>query len=84
MALEGFTPLDITLNLDDNPWPDRADDPSGTLERIGVLPNATSGGRPAIFVDVRLADGRHVVASTTWNLLYSAARAIEARYGGAT
>lgn len=83
--MEGFTPLSINLN-GDNAWPElRAKDfGSGMATHVAVLPSGTSGGKPSVAIRGRLDDGSEVVLQTTWNLLYSAARAIEARYGGAT
>jgi hypothetical protein len=85
MALEGFTPLSIDLNGDDA-WPELRDQEfgSGMATHVAVLPDGTSGGKPAIAIRGKLDDGSEVVLQTTWNLLYTAARAIEARYGGAT
>jgi hypothetical protein len=85
MSLEGFTPLSITLDGDDA-WPELRDEAfgAGMATHVAVLPNGTSGGKPAVAIRGRLDDGSEVVLQTTWNLLYSAARAIEARYGGAT
>ena len=83
--MEGFTPLNINLNGDDA-WPELRDQAfgSGIATHVAVLPNGTSGGRPSVAIRGKLDDGFEVVLQTTWNLLYSAARAIEARYGGAS
>lgn len=83
-GLEGFTPLSIDL-VGDNAWPDLRDKEfgSGMMTHITVLPNGTDGGKPAIAIRGKLDDGSEVVLQTTWNLLYSACRAVEARYGGA-
>jgi hypothetical protein len=83
--MEGFTPLQINLNGDDA-WPELRDGEfgSGMATHVAVLPNGTSGGRPSVAIRGKLDDGSEVVLQTTWNLLYTAARAIEVRYGGAT
>lgn len=85
MALEGFAPLSINLNGDDA-WPElrETDFASGMVTHVAVLPNGTSGGKPSVAIRGLTDDGAEVVLQTTWNLLYIAARAIEARYGGAT
>lgn len=82
--MEGFTPLSITLD-GDGTWPELRDTDfgSGMATHVAVLPNGTSGGKPSVAIRGKLDDGTEVVLQTTWNLLYSAARAIEARYGGA-
>ena len=74
-------PLDIRPNLERNPWQDL--DPqvlatAGTVERVGLLPNATSQGRCVFALLVRLPDGTPVVATTTWRMMNTAARALAA------
>ncbi len=83
-GLEGFTPLEINLNGDDA-WPELRDKDfgAGMVTHVCVLPDGTSGGKPSVAIRGKLEDGSEVVLQTTWNLLYTAARAIEARYGGA-
>jgi hypothetical protein len=80
-----FTPLDINLD-GDGAWPELFGRKfgRGMLTHLAVLSNGTEGGKPSIALRGKLDDGTEVVLETTWNLLYSAARAIEARYGGAT
>lgn len=74
-----MTPLDIRPNLELNPWDDvPADRLGGTVERVGLLPNGTSKGRPVFALLVRLGDGREVVAQTTWALMSMAVRALAA------
>jgi len=82
--MEGFTPLEINLNGDDA-WPELRDKDfgHGIATHVAVLADGTSGGKPSVAIRGKLDDGTEVVIETTWNLLYSAARAIEARYGGA-
>lgn len=83
-GLEGFTPLQIDLN-GDTAWPELqgTDFGHGLMTHVTVLADGTSGGKPSVAVRGKLEDGSEVVLETTWNLLYSSARAIEARYGGA-
>lgn len=77
-------PLDIQLN-GDGAWPDLANKKvlNGALTGWAVLDQGTTRGRPAIMLRGELPNGDVVVLETTWNLVYSAARATEARYGGA-
>lgn len=82
--MEGFTPL--TINLDgDDAWPELRETGFGfgMATHVAVLADGTSGGKPAVAIRGKLDDGSEVVLQTTWNLLYTAARAIEARYGAA-
>lgn len=72
-------PLDIRPNLELNPWDDVSRETAvGGVERVGLLPNGTSGGRPVFAMVVRLEDGRTVVAQTTWALMSAAVRALAA------
>lgn len=76
--------LGVDLELKDGAWwPHLADSPvkSGNIERVGVLPNATSKGKPAVQILVTLEDGTKVVAQTTWNNFALAAVALIARWG---
>lgn len=79
-----FTPLQINL-AGDNAWPDLegTDFGHGMATHVAVLPDGTNKGKPSVAIRGQLTDGTEVVLQTTWNLLYSAAQAIEARYGGA-
>lgn len=74
--------LTLTTNLDLDPWTDLAghvdESRFGTIERVGLLPNGTSTGRPTIVVLVRLPDGSIVTGETTWALWTSATRALAA------
>lgn len=65
--------LIITTNCLLNPWEDyqRQDAREGSIERVGLLPHATAGGRPALLLGIRLGK-RVVIARTTW-ALWSAA-----------
>lgn len=82
--MEG-TPLEITLD-GDNAWPDLhgKEYGHGRVTHLAVLPDGTSGGKPSIALRGHIQDGSEVVIETTWNLFYTAARAIEARYGPAS
>ena len=77
-----FTSVDIRPNLEAAPWTDLGaaggPDLHGTVERVGLLPNGTQGGRPSVALLIRLGDGRTVVAETTWALYNGAARALAA------
>jgi hypothetical protein len=76
------TPLEIDINPVPL-WPDVPDlahplDGPASLERIAFIADATTEGRAAIAMLVRLPDGRAVVAVTTWRLFNTAARGIAA------
>lgn len=83
--LGGYTPLTVVLDLDENPWVELQDTEFryGMATHVGVLPDGTNTGKPSIAIRGLLEDGTEVVLQTTWNLLYTTARAIEARYGEA-
>lgn len=72
--------IDVRPNMDLNPWTDLRPGKfgHGMVERIGLLPSGTAGGRPSVALLVRLADGTPVVAETTWVLLEAAVRALAA------
>lgn len=59
--------LEIHSNCALTPWTDYARERllPGQLERVGLMPNGTSGGRPALMLGIRI-DGYVVVAQTTW------------------
>lgn len=69
--------LDVRMNMDLAPWIDikAGEARTGKLERIGLLPNGTAGGKPSVGMLIRLADGTPVIAETTWELFDAAARA---------
>lgn len=67
-------PLNITTNLDIDPWTDLGDEfIPGDLARIGILPNGTESGHATVCLLVTLPDGRQVVAQTTLRLFLMAA-----------
>jgi hypothetical protein len=70
--------LDIRPDMDQAPWIDI--NPftvlHGSLERVGLLRNGTREGLASVSLAIRLADGRMVVAETTWRLFNIAARAL--------
>lgn len=74
------TRLDVRPNMELNPWYDIPGGSygQGIIERIGLLPNGTANGRPTVALLVRMADGSAVLAETTWALLSSAVRALDA------
>ncbi len=75
--LPGFISLDIRPNLEAAPWDDLpAPAGHGIIERIGLLPNGTNSGRPVLAMVIRLGDGQHVIAQTTWALISSTIRAL--------
>lgn len=73
-------PISITPNLELSPWTDLADAAPGigTVERIGLLPNGTTSGRPVVGIVVRAADGQRHIVQTTWALFRTAARGLDA------
>jgi hypothetical protein len=81
--MEGFTALDIRLE-GDGAFRDEPHAKHGRLDRVATLADGTTKGKPSVAIGIRLDNGEYVIAETTWNLLYTAARAIEARYGPAT
>jgi hypothetical protein len=78
--------LGVTVNLDLDPWTDLSRDRmplnthglSAGITRVGVMPNGTTGGRATVMFEVRLPDGRIVIAETTLRLFITAAAAIGA------
>lgn len=81
--MDGFTALDIRLD-GDGAFADESDAKHGRIDRVAALAQGTTSGKPSIAIGIRLDNGEYVIAETTWNLLYTAARAIEARYGPAS
>lgn len=75
-------PLSVTPDMDRAPWDDL--DPlgtgvlHGTITRVGLLRNGTVRGRATVAVAIRLDDGRHVIAETTFALARTAAQALAA------
>lgn len=73
------TPIAINPDIDRDPWTDLdRDTPHGHLDRIGLLRHGTTGGRASVGLVIRLDDGTHVIAETTWRLLQTAVRALAA------
>ena len=83
--MENFTPLEINLD-GDGAWPELAEIgfEGGRATHVAVLKDGTQRGKPSVAIRGKLKDGSEVVLETTWNLFYTAARAIEARYGPAS
>lgn len=75
-------PIDVNLDLERRPWTDLdaelGDTEPGTLERVGVLPNATGKGLSVAYVVIRLPDGTRVAGRTTLALFDVAATAVQA------
>lgn len=74
------TPLDVRTDVELNPYTQL--DPKATLHgqlvSIGLLRNGTVEGRASVALVVRLDDGQHVIAETTWRLFNTAAGALAA------
>lgn len=74
------TPLDVRTDIERAPYTEL--DPKATLHgqlvSIGLLRNGTTKGRASVALVVRLDDGRHVIAETTWRLFNTAAQALAA------
>ena len=72
-------PLTVTPDVERAPWTDIPPSaPHGKLERIGLLRNGTEQGRATVGLVIKLDDGTHVVAETTWRLFNTSARALAA------
>lgn len=75
----------IELAMVDGAWADVLDnlafEEMCRIERIGVLENATSSGKEAVEILVRLPDGKFIIVETTRNLFQTAAMAMKGRYG---
>lgn len=81
-------PIQITPNIELDPWSELRDlvatgdlitdlnGPSATIERVGLLPNGTRSGRAVVMFQVRLPDGRVVLAETTLRLFRGVAAAL--------
>lgn len=74
------TPLDVRLDMDRAPWThiDPKAVAHGRVESVGLLRHGTAEGRASVALLIRLDDGRHVVAETTFRLAHTAARALAA------
>lgn len=82
--MDKFTKLEVDLEIKDGEWARhfRGIRPEhGYIERVGNLPNATGKGKPGFQLLAHLDDGTPVVLETTWALMYSAVRALTARWG---
>lgn len=77
-----MTELAVRPDLSRDPWPDLqpAADAGrllqASLDRIGLLPNGTTGGRASVALVATLPDGTPVVMETTLALFATAARAL--------
>lgn len=79
-------PIDITPDIDASPWdhlspevmPLNPDGEPALLQRIGLLRNGTQEGRAVVLMQLTLPDGTTVIAQTTWRLMATAVRALEA------
>lgn len=72
--------LDVTTNVDLNPW--REIDPdtmiAGDVMKVGLLPDGTVHGRPTVLLKAVTLDGQVVVLQTTWLLFKTAYAALAA------
>lgn len=77
-----YTNLDLTLNIDEQPWLDIGDAgfAHGVLRRIAGIPLGSAHGNATVGLAVQLDDGTWVVAQTTLRLLHSAVDALAERY----
>lgn len=82
--MDGFTSLDIRLDGDGAFADWREDCQGGRVVRVAALTGGTSGGNLSVALGIIADDGSQVIAETTWRLLHTAVRAIEARYGRPT
>ena len=70
-----MTPLQITVDLERNPWTDVNETAKfARVTRVGFAPNLTEHRRPAVVFLIEGADGETYLAHTTWALLRAAAR----------
>lgn len=72
------TILDVTSDIERDPWSDYADRDlrNGEWTRIGLLRNGTTGGRATVAVAVELPDGTVVFGETTLRLFRIASAAV--------
>lgn len=72
--------LTVTTNIELDPWtdlgPPMAALREGRLERIGLLPDGTEGGRAVVAMVVVLPDGEHVFVQTTLRIFRATAAAL--------
>ena len=78
-----MTPLVVDVEIRDGQWAEHLTDPPtmGRIVRVGCLPFGTSEGHPAFEMIVELPDGSRIAAETTWRLMRTAVKALEARWG---
>jgi len=79
--------IGLNVILDgDNAWSDLKDKEiihlkDGYEMQVAVLPGGMQSGLPSVAMRFDLPDGQTVVCETSWRLLFTACKAIEARYG---
>ena len=80
--MKNFTGMGVDLSIEDGEWKKYlgANPKHGRIERVGILPNSTSLGKPTFQVLARMDDGTMIVVETTWALINTAARAIAVRW----
>lgn len=83
--LGGFTAIEITPVIHDQAWAGKFDGDRegrlplvGRISDVGCLPNGTHNGAPVFELIGRLEDGSSVLLETTWALMRSALRALDA------
>lgn len=63
--------LDVTQDITTEPWPELDGltvERSGTITKIGLLPDGTTNGQPSLVLVVTLPDGGTVIGQTSWRL----------------
>lgn len=77
--------LDVRPNLERDPFDHLADREwlAGQVTRVGVLPNGTVEGRPALVVVILLPDGVRVAGAVPYKAAEAAARALAAVWSDA-
>lgn len=82
--MKGFTGLGIDFDIQDGEWAKYLKNPPdvyhGRIDRVGILRNGTTSGKPIFALIGILDDGSTIVLETTWALMHNAAHALEVRY----
>ncbi len=72
--MSGFTQLDVSPDIEQDPWTELADPQlrrrlrRGTLTKVGLLRNGTQSGRATVSLLAYLDDGTPVLLETTLRL----------------
>lgn len=77
-----MVPLEVSLD-GTGAWQDlqTRDVVEGEWGRISYMPGGMTSGNASIGICIELPDGRPCFAQTSWQLLYTAVKAMEARHG---